>query len=396
MPSKGDVSPGFGGETSPVWQNSTVTDEAAPAESQDLRADALRGAGIDHPALANDEELVGIVRLLFELGLTTEDLVDEDLTYLAGPIMIRPDATVPRQLLGEHRDPEFARRSALALGFGYDDETGLLTPAEIDAILFFESLRPLLGDDDLLALLRALGSAMSKLARSVVSSLRVNYEMPILEESGSLVEVARSYSTLVDEMLPKFLDATSAVLRRHLALITAQPTVWNVDSSGVATLETLTVGFIDLVGFTSFTEKAGPKQFVEALTAFEAQVNEVVVGTGGTLVKMLGDEAMFVAPTPSAGISIARRLLELRLVEEGPSSVRIGLAAGEVVASGGDFFGTPVNVAARVVAQATPDTIIVTKAVAASAHASTVFASLGAHELRGISDPVELFRLETH
>lgn len=349
--------------------------------------------GISHPAVTDDADLVAIVNFLESLGVELDDLVGIDLTYVAGPLLIRPNATMDRSLLEAGADPEFTIKAARALGFGPQDNPGGLTPEEVEAILFFESLRPLLGDEDLLALLRVLGTAMSRIARSVVSTLRVNYEMPILEETGSLLEVARAYSGLIDEMLPSFLGATSTLLRRHLATITARPAVWAVDERGATTLEVVTVGFVDLVGFTSFTERADALEFIEALTRFEALVNEAVVGNGGTLVKMLGDEAMFVAPTPAAGLTIARRLASLELFEPGPSTARIGLAAGQVVTVGGDFYGTVVNTASRIQRLSEPDTIVVTQAVVDGAHATMRFEPLGAHRLRGISQAVDLFRL---
>ena len=362
-------------------------------DSGDLTAVQLRGIGIDHELLAADDELIEIVHMLLDLGIGFDEMRDHDLTYLAGPRLIRPDATIEPEDVFNDGAAGFRAKAVIALGFNVDEYTRLLTPAEVDTIEFFDAMREVIGDEDMLALMRVMGTSMGRLARSVISALRLHLETPIFEASGSLAEVARAYRALTEDTMTPFLAAASAVLRRHISVATTMPTVWDVDASNAATMERITVGFVDLVGFTSFTEQANLQQFVEALTSFESQAQEVIVTNGGTLVKLIGDEAMFVAPTPASGVEIARRLARLSLAEGGPGSVRIGLATGQVVAVGGDYYGTVVNIASRAVHEAEPDTIVVTAPVANGAHASARFADLGARELRGISEPVALFQL---
>lgn len=351
--------------------------------------------GIDHPLIDSDDELVEMVAMLLKLGVEIDDMVGADLTFLAAPRLIRPDATIePGTVFGRSLvDAEFRSRAAVALGYKLDDQSRLLTPAEVETVNFFEDMRSILGDDAMLALMRVMGTSLGRLARSVISALRLHYETPIIEETGSLIEVAAAYREITEAMLPRFLDAASTVLRRHLAVATATPIVWNVDGTQAAMMERLTVGFVDMVGFTSFTEQANLEQFVNALTTFESQANEVIITNGGTLVKLIGDEVMFVAPTPASGIEIARRLAKLPLDGGGPGSVRIGLAAGDVVAVGGDYYGTVVNIASRSVRHAEPDTIVATAEVANGAHASASFKPIGPRTLRGISDPVDLYQL---
>ena len=364
-------------------------------EGPQLDAHTLRSMGIDHPLINHDTELVDVVNMLLDLGVELDDMVGAELTFLAAPKLIRPDATIDPALVfrNDFDGADFRARAAVALGFNIDEDTLLLTPGEVETVKFFNEMRSLLGEEDMLALQRVLGIAMARVARSVISALRLHFETPIIEETGSLAEVATAYRDITEQMLPPFLEAASTVLRRHLAVATAMPTAWNVDSGHSATMEQLTVGFVDMVGFTSFTERAKLPQFVAALTAFESQANEVIITNGGTLVKLIGDEVMFVAPTPSSGGEIARRLAKLPLDGGGPGSVRVGLASGQAVAVGGDYYGTVVNIASRAVRHAEPDTIVATVDVANGAHASARFVPIGARELRGTSQPVELFQL---
>lgn len=367
----------------------------AMTESDQLDAAQLRARGIDHQLITDDDDLVAMVAMLREIGVTLDEMADHDLTFLAAPKLIRPDASIdPREVFSfDEAEAEFRAKVSVALGFNIDADTRLLTQAEVDAVTFFNELRVMLGDEEMLSMLRVMGTSMGRLARSVISSLRLQIETPIAEQSGSLAEIGHAYIGITQELLNPFLDATATVLRRHFALAAASPNTWNVDRSRSGTLEQITVGFVDLVGFTSFTEQANLKQFVDALTTFESEALQVIVTNGGTLVKLIGDEVMFVAPTPASGVEIARRLSDLSLLDGGPIAVRIGLSSGEVVAVGGDYYGTVVNIAARAVQQADPDTILVTAAVANGAHASARFEATGPRELRGISEPVELFRL---
>lgn len=275
----------------------------------ELDAAQLRAMGIGHLLEVSDTDLVATVEFLLELGIELADMSGEDLTYLAGPRIIRPDAVIGLdEAFDAGHDAAFRQRTALALGFNVTNTGGRLTPGEVDAINFFQSLRPLLGDEDLLALLRVMGNSQARIARSVLSALRVHFETPVQEATGSIAEVARAYQALTVDMLPPLLDATTTILRRHLSIGAGRPTIWTVDESRVATTELVTVGFVDLVGFTAFTEQADLKGFVEALSAFESRTQSIIVANGGTLVKLIGDEVMFVAPTQASGIGIARRL----------------------------------------------------------------------------------------
>ena len=364
--------------------------------NESLDAATLRSMGIDHERLADDAELVATVELLRDLGITLDEMVDTDLTFLAGPKAIRPDATIrPDEVFDFDNDVEFARNMVLALGFNFGHDDLLLTPAEVATIRFFDAQRAVFGDDDTLALIQVMGTSMARIARSVVSMLRMRLEIPIFDETGSIVEVTRAYQETVREQLPSFIDAVGATLRRHLALLSGPSPLWSIETSEAATMEFAVVGFVDMVGFTSFTEQAGQAALVETVRTFERRVNAIVVGNGGVLVKLIGDEAMFVAADITSALHIATELCCLPLDERGPSSVRVGLASGEVAAIDGDYFGTVVNLAARAVQVAEPDSILVTDDVHAAADGTWTFLGSKTHELKGISSPVVLWELAT-
>ena len=88
-------------------------------------------------------------------------------------------------------------------------------------------------------------------------------------------------------------------------------------------------------------------------------------------------------------------LSALRLVEQLPAAglppAHVGVAAGPVVAQGGDYFGRTVNLAARIAAHAGAGQVLVSDSVVESASPEGVcFVALGELRLEGFARPVRL------
>ncbi len=113
------------------------------------------------------------------------------------------------------------------------------------------------------------------------------------------------------------------------------------------------------------------------------------------MVKLIGDEAMFVAP---AAEGAARAALELVAACEanGLPAARAGLAVGPVLARGGDYFGRAVNLASRLVDAAPPGGVIADEQLADAIRQDPTFAaeSEGRQPIRGLGD-VEVWRLHS-
>jgi len=84
------------------------------------------------------------------------------------------------------------------------------------------------------------------------------------------------------------------------------------------------------------------------------------------------------------------------MVEEAPARglppARVGVDAGPVVLRDGDYFGRTVNLAARIADYARPGEVLVTDRVRERAGPDFAFEAVGAAELKGIAEPVALFR----
>jgi adenylate cyclase len=155
----------------------------------------------------------------------------------------------------------------------------------------------------------------------------------------------------------------------------------------------LAVGFVDLVDSTSLVQQLSIGDLGAALSEFEAQTVDTIVGGGGRLVKLIGDEAMFVAPAAGAACTIALELADTLAHHAVLPLARGGLAVGEVLIREGDYFGPVVNLAARAVKLADPGYVFASAEIARAADGYQ-FTPVGAQRLKGFDEPVELFRLE--
>ena len=94
------------------------------------------------------------------------------------------------------------------------------------------------------------------------------------------------------------------------------------------------------------------------VSRFEEVAHYTVTGGGGRLVKMIGDEAMFVSESAASAARIALGLAEAYADDELLSDVRVGLAEGPVLVQDGDYYGPVVNLAHAVVAIADPGSVV--------------------------------------
>ncbi len=94
------------------------------------------------------------------------------------------------------------------------------------------------------------------------------------------------------------------------------------------------------------------------MTRFEALTHDTIAECGGRLVKTIGDEVMFVSESPAVTAQIAIRLTERTGDDSALPDARGGLAYGSVIAREGDYYGSVVNLAHRLVEVAYPGTVL--------------------------------------
>ncbi|MEV6907706.1 adenylate cyclase regulatory domain-containing protein [Amycolatopsis sp. NPDC051071] len=266
---------------------------------------------------------------------------------------------------------ERSRRLWRALGFAtVDDDEVVFTDADIDAIRTADQLMNsgLIDPSIELAVTRALGQHLSRLAEWQVHML-----WTMITENKDIGTSERQIARLVDRLLPELENVQNFVWRRHLAAYAGRAFA-SPDEDLEARTEV--VGFVDMVGYTRLTRQIGEDELSAVLDRFESVATEVVAEQHGRIVKMIGDEVLFVADSAVDGAEIALALSERAGVDETLPGVRAGLASGRILSRFGDVYGSVVNLAARLTSTARPGTILIDKELA------TELSSFAEYEVR--------------
>jgi adenylate cyclase len=179
------------------------------------------------------------------------------------------------------------------------------------------------------------------------------------------------------------------VFRRH---IEATARRWDrTPSDDPATVE-VAVGFADLVGFTARSRSFEAADLAAAVTALETLADDAAMAHGGRMVKLVGDEVMFVAPDGPSGCAVALAMLDATADHPVLPPLRAALAFGRMVPHDGDYFGETVNLAARLVDAARAGELLASERVAAAldlqAYAAT---EVPAVSLKGFAESVRAF-----
>jgi len=247
-----------------------------------------------------------------------------------------------------------ARALWRALGLpNVESSVPAFTQLDVDALAqvarLVEDVR--VGEEVALELARAVGRTTDRLASWQVQLL--------LEETGRAEDVPGLLVELVEDLQP-LLDYT---WRRHLASALDQLAADHLAHDGATTVQR-TVGFADIVAFTSVARRISEAELARLVRRFETTAADVVARHGGRVITMIGDEVLFACAPGRTAAGIALDLSEAMSADELLPPVRVGVATGKVVARLGDLFGTPVNRASRLTAIARPGTVLLDGATA--------------------------------
>ena len=180
-------------------------------------------------------------------------------------------------------------------------------------------------------------------------------------------------------------------------------------SGGDAERRPITVMFCDLVGSTAIAAQLDAEDWRNLVNTYLEEATNAVTGLGGHVLKRLGDGLMALFGYPRAqendaeravraALAIQRALADINTGNGAKGApellARIGIESGPVVVeASGEVFGGAPNVAARVQAVAEPGSVLVTMNVQRQVAGLFVAEDQGARELKGVSEPVQLFRI---
>lgn len=178
--------------------------------------------------------------------------------------------------------------------------------------------------------------------------------------------------------------------------------MWTSDAAARSQVQGIVcIMFTDLVGSTQMTHERGDYGAQEVVRIHNAIVRSSLSAHRGREVKHTGDGIMASfassADATRAGVEMQKAFADHNARDGALQvQVRIGLNAGEAVEEEDDFFGTTVQVAARVCDKADTGDVFVTDNVRELARAhKLLFEDAGQYEMKGVPQPLTLYRAMT-
>jgi class 3 adenylate cyclase len=365
-----------------------------------MNEDDFIALGLYDPQAPGAEDRLRLLQYVVALGATQDDLLQPGRRERLGDLVLELSLRPPGEpvsfdaAVGEIGvDAAIAGRLWRALGFPDPVSTSpRLAADEVDALRLIAAVADdLLGPAATLGLARVVGSATASLAEAVVDAFRTQFEIPQRAAGAAYPDVVVRYREVATELLPPFLTAVGAIFRRHLIAVAYGS--WTPDEEGGTAGRELVLGFADLVGYTALSRTLSPGSLATLVARFEEVVGDVVSHSGGRLVKLIGDGAMFVAADEADSCHIAMQLVSRVGADESLPPLRVALAKGRVVAMNGDYYGDVVNRASRMVALAEHDAVVVDGALRDRAPTGYEFEALPPTLLKGFDEPIAAYRM---
>jgi adenylate cyclase len=239
---------------------------------------------------------------------------------------------------------------------------------------------------------RVYGRLLARIAQTELQLFRV-YVVPRLRADGrNPEETLRAARDAFERLLPLADPLIVGVHRRWLEHELAQEAV--VSAEGVGDLPgavDVTFLFCDLKDFTAFADSHGDTAAVSAIDRFAESVTRER-GREFRFMKALGDGFMLAYADPYAAVGAGDRIVKAMQVPRMPR-VHASAHRGVAIVREGDYFGTSVNLAARLLNAADRDELIATAPVVESTADEFRWEPVGQRRVRGVAELVDVYRL---
>ena len=245
---------------------------------------------------------------------------------------------------------------------------------------------------ELLEVGRVMGQGMAQTSDAV----RRLVGNALLRPGDSEYTVGLRFAQAADELAPLVPALLDQQFRAHLRDGMRRELVTEAEREigRLAGTRDVAIAFADLVGYT----RLGEQLPAEDLGRIAGRFADMAVGSVKrpvSLIKTIGDAAMFASPEVPALIATLQTLVKC-VADEGESfpDVRVGIAYGPATTRGGDWFGAPVNVASRVTEVARPGRILATEEVREQAPDRPWHRRRRRSSLKGVDGRLRLFSLD--
>jgi adenylate cyclase len=242
-----------------------------------------------------------------------------------------------------------------------------------------------------LQLFRVYGQALAQIADAEVRLFHLYVHEPLIRDGVPGLEMAEEMEGLARDLLPLAAPIMDHLHQRHLQHFVEQDVIGHLETDAGGDLDLgrlrLAIAFIDLAGYTRLTEEAGEEHAVDLVERFVEAV-ETTLPDDARIVKTIGDAVMVVGGDPGAMTDWAVGFQELH--QERPLP-RVGMHYGAVLYRDGDYYGSAVNMAARVGARAAGGEVLVTRDVVDHGGPHLEFERIGVVRLKGFAQATELY-----
>lgn len=360
-------------------------------------ADDYERAGLFDPVGDATNGRIALLDWLIEQGFTIAEMqhafatdalgaMAGDRRMVPGERMSREDAIASSGLSADDFDAYSTAFGFVALN-DVPDGGIRYTKAEVDSFAVVDLLAEMFSPDQAKGLVRVIGSSLARMGEASVSLFLADVESPHVLSGAQEIELAHAVYDAVG-LLDGLTERLDPILRRLMLQAVERARQTSID-----TLERFqyryAVGFVDLVGFTAISSDMEAQDLSSFMGRFEGQAHDVATSAGARVVKLIGDEVMFVATNAADACRAAIAIMEAFNGEYVGVAPRAGMAYGNVVLRGGDYYGTVVNLASRLVDEAVPLELLVTDELAEAA-VECDFEPAGRRMVKGFDEPISV------
>jgi class 3 adenylate cyclase len=367
-----------------------------------LSVEEFIAAGIYDPETQASSGRLELLQWLDTKGFTIAEMMQgvEDLslgamvgdrTLVPGVRLTGDEAAEVAGISREHLDDLVRAFGLTRIDTAPPGEIGI-TDEEARAMGLFEALGSMFSVDEATSFLRVIGSSLARIGDAGVSLFLTDVESQLLVDGSSELVLAQAVEEAI-RLVDGLAEQLDPLLRRHILQAIERSRRSMVDHTERFRYR-YAVGFVDLVGFTAMSGEMDAPALSAFLRDFEGRAHDVVTSAGARVVKLIGDEVMFASDDPGAACRAASELMVGFATEHERVMPRGGLAYGDVLVRGGDFYGPIVNLASRLVDEAVPQELLVTNELAA-ATTECEFEPAGRRMVKGFAEPISVQSLRT-
>lgn len=269
-----------------------------------------------------------------------------------------PTLTTPELIARSGIDPELFERILQVAGVAIPEqhvvaweERDVALPAMISAFV-----RAGTDPEALVELSRTLGESAARIGAAAIIGIGAG----LTREGDTEHELAMRLADAIAPVDAYLGEAVGTLIRAHAVdqLHATEIHREQIEEGQLAGARPITIGFADVVGFTKMGEQLGAERLQDVSAQLGAIASDVTAG-GVRVIKTIGDAVMFAGPRPHEMIDALLALQERAAEQPDFPRLRAGIASGDAVPRAGDWFGPPVNRAARICATARPTSVLV-------------------------------------